>query len=206
MAPLPFWWVQPAVVSAGIIATLCVAAATILTNRRIARVKATLDMIEATESKAYYQTLYATYRRYRTDARFRDDVLNATDDGEALKNLHACWDYLNHYELIAIGCKKGILDEEFYRLWMGYAVLRDFREGECLIRKAREPGDDEAYVELEALCVSCWPAARGGERMVHQSSALLQDCQWPTVEPKACYFSAASHLSGHGQDLSAAPE
>jgi len=152
VAPLPFWWVQPAVVSAGIIVTLCVAAATILTNRRIARIKATLDMIEATESKEYYQKLYATYRRYRTNPSFRNEVLSATEEGEVLKSLHACWDYLNHYELVAIGFRKGILDEEFYRRWMGYAVVRDFAEGTALIRKARAPGDEEAYIELEALC------------------------------------------------------
>jgi hypothetical protein len=65
---------------------------------------------------------------------------------------------LNHYELIAIGCREGILDAKFYRRWMGYVVIRDHLAGADLIALARankpdgSQGDIESYLELEALC------------------------------------------------------
>jgi hypothetical protein len=58
MAPLPFWWVQPFVVGCGILGSLVAAYFTIRTNRRMARIKATLDLIEASESRDHYLSLY----------------------------------------------------------------------------------------------------------------------------------------------------
>jgi hypothetical protein len=57
------------------------------------------------------------------------------------------------------------LDEKFYKMWMSYVVLRDYREGAKLIQVARQPagsdaGDPTAYCELEKLCIK-W-----GERSV----------------------------------------
>jgi hypothetical protein len=130
---------------------------TIRTNRRIARIKATLDLIEATESKAYYQALYEVYRRYRNDMTFRQAILSPETD-EDRRAQYQCWDYLNHYELIAIGFKEGILDAKFYRRWMGYIVVRDYLAGAELIALARADkpdgttGDKESYSELEELC------------------------------------------------------
>ncbi len=65
---------------------------------------------------------------------------------------------LNHFELIAISIAKGVIDEEFYKSWMAYAVIRDFRAAHELIAIARAPakpgdsGDKVAYCYLEALC------------------------------------------------------
>lgn len=162
MAPSAFWWVQPLVVILGIVGSLVVARITIGTNRRIARIKATLDMIEATESRDHYLSLYRVYRRFRMEPAFKATVLNPRTDEDRTARLR-CFDFLNHYELVAIGFKEGILDEMFYKRWMGYAVLRDYREGRDLILAARAPmhpsdpgdaGDVEAYCFLERLCVS----------------------------------------------------
>lgn len=49
MAPV-FSWVQPLVVAVGVIISLIVALITIRINRRIARIKATLDLIESSET------------------------------------------------------------------------------------------------------------------------------------------------------------
>jgi hypothetical protein len=51
VAPPSFWWVSPLVVGIGVLGSLAVAYVTINTNRQIARIKATLDLIEATESR-----------------------------------------------------------------------------------------------------------------------------------------------------------
>jgi hypothetical protein len=156
MAASDYWWVQPAIVSVGIAISLVMARATISTNRRIARVKATLDLIETAESSEYYQGLYQAFKRFRTDEAYRAAVLSPRT-AEDVKSRLQCWDFLNHYELVAIGIAEGILDEGFYRRWMGYALVRDYTEGLALIKVAREPknpgdpGDAAAYVELESL-------------------------------------------------------
>lgn len=156
MTAYSFWWVQPTIVSIGIAISLVMARLTIETNRRIARVKATLDLIETTESSEYYQRLYQAFKRYRTDIEFKKVVLSPRTDEDKKSRLQ-CWDFLNHYELVAIGIAEGILDENFYRRWMGYAVVRDYEEGIEVIAAAREPktsgdpGDVAAYVELEQL-------------------------------------------------------
>lgn len=164
MAAFSFWWVSPLVVLLGIAVSLAMAHRTIETNRRIARMKSTLDLIETAESSEYYQGLYQAFKRFRSDGEFKKVVLSPRT-AEDRKSRLQCWDFLNHYELVAIGIAEGILDEDFYKRWMGYAVLRDFKEGRDLISAARapsnpgDPGDKVAYIELERLCTK-WNAAR----------------------------------------------
>lgn len=171
MAPPAFWWVSPLVIGVGVLGSLAVAYVTIKTNRQIARTKATLDLIEAAESQEYYVTLHRIFTRFRKEAEFRAAILEPRTEEDRTARLR-CWDFLNHYELISIGFDEGILDERFYRRWMGYAVLRDYREARDLIIAARAPpspgvpGDEEAYVELEALCVKWGADPVSGARRV----------------------------------------
>jgi hypothetical protein len=106
-------------------------------NRRMARLKATLDLIEGAESKEYYQARYAAYREYRrADAAERERIADPAE--RAWDELRArCQDFLNHYELVAIACRKGLIDEEFYRDWMGPTLVRDWNEAGALVRAAR---------------------------------------------------------------------
>jgi hypothetical protein len=82
--------------------------------------------------------------------------LNPQSDAD-LDERYACWSYLNHFELIAISISKGVIDEDFYRNWMGYAVIRDFNAAQSLIDIARIPaapgsqGDIAAYEYLQRL-------------------------------------------------------
>jgi hypothetical protein len=135
-------------------------------NRHIARLKATLDLIEGSESKEYYQQRYAAYRTFRRgdDAvrrQIADPSQNAHDDVRS-----KCQDFLNHYELVAIACKRGLIDEGFYRSWMGPTFVRDWNEAAILVQAARRPdgpgdaGNPDAYVEFEHLARS-W----GGKRL-----------------------------------------
>ena len=161
MAPSQFWWVQPAVVLLGIL----VAVAAIWWNRHVARLKATLDLIEGSESKDFYQVRYKAFRQYRRDAEYKAQVLSEERDEQAQDKRTKCLDFLNHYELVAIACRAGIIDEKFYMLWMGPALLRDWAEGAELVRGARapdhpgDPGSPESYAELERL-VGRWRGRR----------------------------------------------
>lgn len=154
MAPPQFWWLQPLIVTIGVV----VAVAAIVWNRRVARFKATLDLIEGSESKEFYQVRYRAYRRYRQGGEFRDGVLDPSSE-EGQTNRDYCMDFLNHYELVAIACQKGIIDEKFYRLWMGPTLVRDWNCATDLVRAARsprrpgDPGGRTAFSEFEALAV-----------------------------------------------------
>jgi len=161
MAPRDYWWVQPTVVSVGIV----VALAAIYWSRRVARLKATIDLIEASESRDYYQERYMAYREYRKGSAFRDGVLNPRDEPTCQKNRDYCLDFLNHYALVAIACRKGIIDETFYKLWMGPTLIRDWNAATELVRVARVPkmpgdsGSSLANSEFERLAVS-WGGSR----------------------------------------------
>jgi hypothetical protein len=135
-------------------------------NRHIARLKATLDLIEGSESKEYYQDRYRAYRYFRrADVALRRDIADPTqaqhDDVRSKSQ-----DFLNHYELVAIACKRGLIDKDFYRSWMGPTLVRDWDEAAILVQAARRPdgpgdtGNPEAYVEFEALARE-W----GGKRL-----------------------------------------
>ena len=61
----------------------------------------------------------------------------------------AVLDYLNHYELVAIGILNGILDEEFYRTWMKGPFVRDWNAAATFIQRERwkqaDGADDFVY-------------------------------------------------------------
>ncbi len=148
------WFLQPLVTAFGLV----VAISAIWWSRRVARLKATLDLIEGSESKEYYQTRYRAFRQFRRDAAFRDSVLHPANP-PAQDDRDKCLDYLNHYELVSIACRKGIIDESFYRLWMGPSYVRDWNEAADLILAARTPklpgdaGGKMAYCDFERLAL-----------------------------------------------------
>jgi hypothetical protein len=117
--------------------------------------KATLDIIEASESKDFYQDLYHNFRRYRADSAFKKDVLFPTTDEHWVAR-GKCFSYLN--EIVALSCETGIIDEDFYARWLAPTVIRDWRAAEDLIAAARRPAseggfdDRDAYVCLDRLC------------------------------------------------------
>jgi hypothetical protein len=146
------------IVTAGAAATgALIAYAAIWWNRRMARLKATLDLIEGAESKEYYQARYAAYRTYRRAGptereRIADPAAQKHDELRS-----KCQDFLNHYELVAIAARRGLIDEQFYRDWMGPTFVRDWNEAGALVRRARRPdgpgdaGNPTAYAEFERL-------------------------------------------------------
>ncbi len=165
MQPPLFWWVGPTVVGLGVL----VALGAIYWNRKVARLKATLDLIEGSESKDYYQQRYRAFREFRRGGAYRSGVLSPQSDADRL-NRDMCFDFLNHYELVAISCARGIIDEEFYRAWMGGVLVRDWEAARDLVLAARAPdqpgerGAAAAYAEFEALAlkwggrfISRWP-------------------------------------------------
>jgi hypothetical protein len=147
-------FLTPAIAGVGVF----VAFGAIWWNRKIARLKATLDFIEGSESKAYYQERYAAFREFRRHRWLRERICdreNPQMDG----NRQLCFDFLNHYEMVAIACRRGLIDEQFYMDWMAPAFIRDWNEAAALVmlaRHAERPGDvgsAESYAAFESMAV-----------------------------------------------------
>ena len=114
-----------------------------------ARKRATLDMIEKSESSEHYQRIHAT---------FRDTLGNGVDDvklqqlaeakTQADKDLRRQIEmFLNHYELVSIGILEGSLHEGTYESWMRSTVIRDWNTAADYIQRERWRFDDK---------VGCW--------------------------------------------------
>ncbi len=101
----------------------------------MARQRATLDFIEKVESGDHYRRIVETFSDLRRGPGFGDIMSPQT---EQAKDLRRCVnDYLNHYEMVSIGIRKGILDEKIYRSWMRGPFVRDWNAAAEWIQRER---------------------------------------------------------------------
>lgn len=129
-----FSWVSfltPAVVVLSVI----VAAFGVLSARKSARQRATLDMIEKAESAEHYRSLHKVFLSRRTSGGLGD--LNAPKNDHDGKERLQVMDYLNHYELVSIGVLAKILDKDIYREWMLGPFIRDWNAAAGFIQRER---------------------------------------------------------------------
>lgn len=118
-------------------------------NTAMTKRKATLDLIERTESTEHYWNIYGTFAKYRKGeggSSFSD--LNAPGNDAQKKDRKAVLDFINHFEIIAIGIKQGILSATFYRLWMRSIFCRDWDAAADFIWRERwkkTPNGDWLY-------------------------------------------------------------
>ncbi|MEH3146008.1 MAG: DUF4760 domain-containing protein [Methylobacterium frigidaeris] len=120
------------VIAAGIYATV-----TIRNNREIARLKATLDLIEKAESSEFYRDLAVAFRNALapddpTKKTPLDAILRPKNPYEIDQRTKIVF-FLNHYELIATGFERGVLDKSFYASSMRGAVVHDWRAAEPFV-------------------------------------------------------------------------
>ncbi len=119
------------------------AAYTIRHNREIARMRATLDLIEKAESSEFYRELIRVFRRAlaQKDVTKRvpvDQLLNPQTPEEVDQRLKILF-FLNHYELIAAGFRNGVLDSSFYADYMRGAAVHDWTVVKEFVYRMREP-------------------------------------------------------------------
>ncbi len=104
-------------------------------NAEVARKRATLDLIEKTESTPHYQTLHQAFKYQRQKGSFESLVNPVLDEDKAQRRkIHQ---YLNHYELISIGIRRAILDSNTYQDWMRSAFVRDWNAASDFIQRER---------------------------------------------------------------------
>ena len=128
-------WVAPLV---GVVTTV-IAGAIALRNidsaRQLARRRATLDLIEKVESSEHYRGLTDAFRVVRKTGSFAHLV--APRDAASRRTRGQVLDYLNHYELVAIGIRQEILDGGMYRAWMESAFVRDWNAAADWVQATR---------------------------------------------------------------------
>jgi len=122
------YWSAGAIAFSASIAAI-IAIRSIANQNRVARMRATLDVILKSESDTYYQDIYSTFTSELTRSGGLISLIDAHSDNEkrSRRNVH---DFLNHYELIAIAIEKNILDEDFYKEWMRSTYIKHYQEAE----------------------------------------------------------------------------
>lgn len=153
-----YWWVTPCIIALSAIVAGVFSWLSIKSSRDVARKRATLDLIERSESTQYYQEVYVAFTEVRKDGDCFNQIRNPTNP-ELIKQRQKVINYLNHYELIALGISQGILDETVYKMYMRSTVVRDWFAAEAFIRHIRNPTTDSgsevsagaAFSNFEAL-------------------------------------------------------
>lgn len=90
----------------------------------VARQKATLDLIEKRESTAYYRDNNRRFSELRRSGGLA--ALNNPQSAAEVDDRQRVIAYLNHYELVALGIRRGALSGGFYKRWMGGPFVRDW--------------------------------------------------------------------------------
>lgn len=112
----------------------------------VARQKATIDLIEKSESTAVYRENSQRFSELRRGAGMVH-LADPQSDQDRRDRRHVL-DHLNHYELVALGIRRGVLSGGFYKRWMGGPFVRDWNAALDLIeleRWKRGPGDANRY-------------------------------------------------------------
>ena len=100
--------------------------------------RATLDLIEQSESSEYYRQNIELFSELVTKGH---DVLLGTLSMRADRRVRdRVLAHLNHFELIAIGIEKNILDKKFYEDWMKSGYLDAWAKASDFIQQARYIG------------------------------------------------------------------
>ena len=138
----PLAYATPTVAFLSFIVSAIIALRALRNTRSVARQKATLDLIEKRESTEHYRAISRTYFELQSGPGFMHLVDPTPDDKPLRKSV---FDYLNHYEIIAIGIRQDILDERIYRAWMEGAFVRDWNAASEFIQRQRWKHADGAW-------------------------------------------------------------
>lgn len=165
----------------------------IQTNRAIARLRATLDTIERTESQDHYKELTSTFRTFRRTPGSIEKVLAPQNDADREVRTAILF-FLNHYELIAVGFQTDVLDKAFYAEFMRGSVVRDWNAAKPLIEAMRvenesqNPSPAKIFEYFEALAKEWEWEVRHEEylRSIGRSEAQIKaSIAWLRANPEA---------------------
>lgn len=163
------------------------------------REKATLDLIEKRESTDYYISKTRVFSRLRTGIGF--DHLHAPMTEGDIGDRQSVIGYLNHYELVALGILRGVLDNDFYFQWMGTSFVREWKAAEEFIwrmrfnRNRKETGwtyNEKVYEHFEKVACSWDPTLK---------PLIDRGWPWPLDEEAGPADAPIPHLAEHAPPL-----
>jgi hypothetical protein len=132
----PWWRTTISVVTPLLVlASASIAWRSLGNSRAIARKKATLDLIEKVESTDHYRAAARAFDAVRRLGRF--GVLHDPKTDEDKVYRRQVLGYIGHYELIAIGIQRDVLDETIYRSWMRSHVAMEWNAAADFIQNER---------------------------------------------------------------------
>jgi hypothetical protein len=138
--------------SAGVLAWF-----TIRSNRSMARKQATLALIERNKSTEYYQALSIAFAEIRSDRENGFEQLKTPSNPQIKEQRRKVLEYLNHYELIAVGIAQGALDDSLYKAYRRTTLVRDWRAVEGFVQHLRDNTPEshapKAFTTFEALAI-----------------------------------------------------
>lgn len=130
----------------------------IKTQRNIAKKRATLDIIFRHENAEYIK-LSNQYFSIKSEAESLIKYAKKPDDltDSDREKMLIIDQYLNSYELTALGIKKNLFDEDIYFDWMSDNFTHTWDEAEKYIQKCRniDEHNNSCFCEFEEL-VSKW--------------------------------------------------
>jgi hypothetical protein len=170
-----------------VLASAVIAYLAMLTTRRVARQRATLDLVEKVESGEHYRNVVQTFTELRRGKGFAH--LNNPKTEEDKKARRCIFDFLNHYEMVSIGIRKGILDEAFYRDWMRGPFVRDWNAIALFVQKERWKREDGIWKYYDQTFIEFELLARAWSDEAIQLSRLMsgpppdEEADAPSAEP-----------------------
>jgi hypothetical protein len=121
----------------------------VISQRQIARRRATLDYIATSKSN---RELIAARREFVNIAKKGGLDLLAAEDKEQTKEAQIIAEVLNQYELIAVGIQFGILDYSLFRRFSRTVTIRFWNHGHPYIVSLRKRvNNDMIYHEFEEM-------------------------------------------------------
>lgn len=128
--------------------TLSMAKATIRENRNVAKRKATLDHILMREWDKEYLEYYDKFKEIREHP--TKGLLYYAENANEEKTKYIKR-ILNDYELIAVGIKNNILDEDLYKSWERGVFLHNYNKAKPYIDTRRKKLGTQVYKECVDL-------------------------------------------------------
>lgn len=121
----------------------------VLTQRAIARRRATLDYLSRGELDSDLIDAHRVFVRLAKDGGLE---LWADESKQNEKEVQSIKTVLNDQELISIGIQRGIIDYKLYRMWNRTGVIRRWSYAEPFVKKLRERlNNDALYHEFEEM-------------------------------------------------------
>ncbi len=152
-----------------------------LSTRKVARQRATLDLIEKVESGEHYRNIVHTFTELRRGQGFAHLSNPKTPvDKEARRCVN---DYMNHYEMVALGIRTGILDEAFYRDWMRGPLVRDWNAAADWVQRERwKRQEDSSWEYYQSIFLEYEHLAR---KWSNEAVVLSEEYSGPPPDDEA---------------------